>query len=55
MRGLSNELFESVKRNEKQVAEARENSGTQRNGERLPLEAAAKQCLVKTENTFSVL
>jgi hypothetical protein len=41
--------------NEKLVAEAGDNSGTQRKGELSLLEAATKQRLVKTEKTLSVL
>jgi hypothetical protein len=42
-------------RSEKLVAEAGGNAGTQRKGERLPLEAVTKQRLVKTEKTLCVL
>jgi hypothetical protein len=55
MAGLYNEFVGSVKRREKLVTEAGDSSETQRNGERLPLEATTKQHLVKTEMTSCVL
>jgi hypothetical protein len=42
-------------RSEKLVAEARDSSGTLRNGERPPLEVATEQRLVKIENTLSAV
>jgi hypothetical protein len=45
----------AVVRSEKLVAEARDSSETQRNGECPPLEIATKQELVKTKKTLYVL
>jgi hypothetical protein len=42
-------------RSDKVVAEAVESSGTQRKGERPPLETAAKQRLLKIEKTLRML
>lgn len=53
--GWLSELRAAAMTSEKLVAEAEDSSGTQRKGERPPLQAATKQQLVKTEKTLCVL